>query len=304
MRARDAEPVLFHHRADYQRRDMVCEAVGALSRLSYDGAIEIIVVVDGSTDGTAASLARLDGPFPMHLIEQENRGLAAARNRGAAEASGDILVFLDDDMICEPDLVQQHARFHGQGADAVTGEIPIHPNSRPGFITDRLAMGASWKRGRQCSAFDVYGGHLSIRKSVFRQVGGFDEDLHGGGYGGEDLDFGVRLVDCFDVRHNDAAVAWQKNLIGPSEHMERARKLAASDLRLMTKHPDITTALLAHRGAQEGVKMPLALRVSRVPGLPSVLAGAAVSLAEIAQRTRFRSSRRLAWFYFTARSTV
>src|SRR5438270_4961577 len=236
---------------------MVCEAVGALSRLSYDGPIEIIVVVDGSTDGTAASLAQLDCPFPLRVIEQENRGLAAARNRGAAEASGDILLFLDDDMICEPDLVQQHARLLGQGADVVTGEIPIHPDSMPGFVTDRLAMGASWKRGQNPSAFHVYGGHLSIRNSVFRQVGGFDEDLHAGGYGGEDLDFGIRLINRFDVRHNDAAVAWQKNLIGPPEHMKRARQLAASDLRLMAKHPHITAELMAHRGVSAGRKTPL-----------------------------------------------
>jgi glycosyltransferase involved in cell wall biosynthesis len=281
---------------------MVCEAVGALSRLSYEGSIEIIVVVDGSTDGTPKALARIDCPFPMRVVEQDNCGLAAARNRGAAEASGDILLFLDDDMVCEPDLVQQHARFRCQGADAVTGEIPIHPDSMPGFITDRLAMGASWKRGQKPSAFHVYGGHLSIRKSVFEQVGGFDEDLHARGYGGEDLDFGIRLVNRFDVRHNDAAVAWQKNLIGPSEHMRRARLLAASDLRLIAKHPEIATELLAQRGAQEGVKMPLTLRLGRIPVLPSVLSAAAVSMAEIAQRTRFRSSRKLTWFYFTARS--
>lgn len=288
----------------YQRRDMVCEAVAALSRLSYDGAIEIIIVVDGSTDGTAALLAQLDCPFPVRVIEQENRGLAAARNRGAAEASGDILLFLDDDMICEPDLVQHHARSLGEGADAVTGEIPIHPNSRPGFITDRLALAAGWKRSQQPSAFDVYGGHLSIRRPVFRQVGGFDEDLHAGEYGGEDLDFGIRLIDRFDVRHNHAAVAWQKNLIGPSEHMKRARQLAASDLRLIAKHPHIAAELLAHRGMPADGERPLAPRLSRFPVLPSVLAGAAISLAEIAQGTRFRSSRRLAWLYFTARSTA
>src|SRR4051794_34409703 len=100
---------------------MVCEAVRALGRLSYDGPIEIIVVVDGSTDGTAAALTQLDCAFPIRVIEQDNRGLAAARNRGATVATGEILLFLDDDMICGPDLVQQHARFHGEGADAVTG---------------------------------------------------------------------------------------------------------------------------------------------------------------------------------------
>src|SRR5215213_9446762 len=122
----------------YQRRDMVCEAVRALSRLTYDGTIEIIVVIDGSTDGTATALVLLDCPFLLRVIEQENRGLAAARNRGATEAAGDILLFLDDDMICKPDLVQQHARMHGEGADAVTGEIPIHADSTPGLITDKL----------------------------------------------------------------------------------------------------------------------------------------------------------------------
>jgi glycosyltransferase involved in cell wall biosynthesis len=287
----------------YQRREMVCEAVRALCRLSYDGPIEIIVVVDGSTDGTADALARLDCSFPMRVIEQENRGLAAARNRGAAEAAGDVLLFIDDDMTCERDVVQQHARFHGEGADAVTGEIPIDPNSEPGLITDALAKAASWRRGPRLSAFDLYGGHLSIRNHVFRQVAGFDEELHAGGYGGEDLDLGVRLFDRYDLRHNRAAVAWQKSLISPSEHMKRARRLAASDLRLLAKHPQLTAELLVHRGAPARGEAPVAFRLSRIPVLPFVAARAAAWLAEIARGTRFQSSPALARFYFTARST-
>jgi glycosyltransferase involved in cell wall biosynthesis len=281
---------------------MVCQAVRALCRLAYDGPIEIIVVIDGSTDGTAAALARLDCAFPMRVIEQENRGLAAARNRGATEAAGDILLFLDDDMLCEPDLVQQHARFHAKGADAVTGEIPIHPTSEPGLITDKLAMAAAWRRGSRLSAFDVYGGHLSIRNPAFRQLGGFDEELHARGYGGEDLDFGVRLSNRYDIRHNHAAVAWQKSLISPSQHMKRARQLAASDLRLIAKHPQVTAELLMNRGALPKGATPPAFRLSRVPFLPFALAATASWLAEIAQRTRFKSSPLLARFYFTARS--
>jgi glycosyltransferase involved in cell wall biosynthesis len=286
----------------YQRRDMVCDAVRALCRLSYDGPIEIIVVIDGSTDGTAAALDRLDCPFPIRVIEQENRGLAAARNRGAAQAVGDILLFLDDDMICQPVVVRQHARSHGEGAEAVTGEIPIHPDSEPGLITDKLALAASCPRGSRLSAFDIYGGHLSIRREVFEQVGGFDEELHARGYGGEDLDLGLRLAGRYDIRHNNAAVAWQKNLISPSEHMKRARRLAASDLRLLAKHPEITAELLANRGAPAGAEAPFAFRLSRIPVLPFAMAGAATWLAGIAQRTRFRSHPLLARFYFTARS--
>jgi glycosyltransferase involved in cell wall biosynthesis len=286
----------------YQRRDMVCEAVRALGRLSYYGPIEIIVVVNGSTDGTANALARVNCARPMRLIELlPNRGPAAARNRGAKEASGDILLFLDDDMICEPDLVQQHARFHAAGADVVTGEIPIHRESEPGLITDALTKAAAWRRKPRGSAFDLYSGHFSIRSRLFREIGGFDEEFGArGGFGGEDLELGVRL-SRFDLRHNSEAIAWQKSLISPSEHMKRARRLAASDLRVLAKHPEITAELLSNRGAPSSGKAPLAFRLSRVPLLPFVTAATAAWLAETARGTRLQSSPLLARLYFIAR---
>src|SRR5206468_10803541 len=168
--------------------------VRALCRLPYDGPIEIIVVVDGSTDGTAAALTKIDCAFPIRVVEQPNRGLAAARNRGGKEANGEILLFLDDDMICEPDLLQRHERSYRAGADAVTGEIPLHPQSKRGFVTDALARAARFRREPPVTAFHIYGGHLSIRGKVFDVLGGFDQQLHAGGYGGEDLDLGLRLV--------------------------------------------------------------------------------------------------------------
>ena len=88
----------------YQRRAVVCDAVRALARLDYPGELELIVVVDGSTDGTIEALAELECPFPFRILEQLNSGAAHARNRGAAAAANDIILFLDDDMICEIDL--------------------------------------------------------------------------------------------------------------------------------------------------------------------------------------------------------
>jgi len=287
----------------YQRRDMVCDAVRALGRLTYDGPIETIVVVNGSTDGTADAVARLDCPWPLRVIVlQPNRGPAAARNRGGGEATGDILLFLDDDMICEPDILQHHARLHGSGADVVTGEIPIHPGSDPGLITDALKKAAAWKREPRGTAFDLYSGHFSIRKQLFREVGGFDEEFGSrGGHGGEDLDLGVRLSG-FDLRHSAEAVAWQKNLISPSEHMKRAQQLAAADLWLIAKHPELTAKLLHARGAPSKVETSLAFRLSQVPLLPHITGAAASWVAEIARGTRFGSSTLLARLYFTARS--
>src|SRR5437868_7409385 len=229
----------------------------ALAELRYTGKFEVIVIVDGSTDGTAAKLKELSCPFPLRIIEQPNRGQAAARNGGAEEAAGEIILFLDDDMIAEPQLLAEHARMHRAGADAVTGEVPVHSASPAGLVTDALAKAAAWQRKPPASPFHVYSGNLSVAKRVFREIGGFDEELCRGGYGGEDLDFGLRLVGRYDVRHNRAAMAWQRSAVGPREFMRRAREIALSDVRVIGKHPHVTKELLANRGAPNAGRRPL-----------------------------------------------
>jgi glycosyltransferase involved in cell wall biosynthesis len=286
----------------FQRRETVCAAVTALAGLRYRGKFEVVVVVDGSTDGTAAALRGLSFPFPLHIVEQPNRGQASARNRGASEASGEIILFLDDDMIAQPDLLEQHARSQEEGADAVTGEIWVDPGSPPGFVTDALARAAEWERKPPLTGFDVYSGHMSIAKTVFDEVGGFDESLLAEGYGTEDLDFGLRLVAGHDVRHNKAAVAWQTSLVGPREHMRRARKLAKADVRAIAKHPDIISRLLECRGAPRPGESSLTLKLSRLPLLPEIAAAIATASAELAPRLGLGSNRALARIYFGARS--
>ncbi|MBN8765002.1 MAG: glycosyltransferase family 2 protein [Thiobacillus sp.] len=83
---------------------------------------EIIVVDDGSTDATAA-VARRFGEA-VRLIEQPNRGVAAARNAGAAAATGDWLAFLDADDWYAPDRIERHAAWIAGDAtlDCLTGD--------------------------------------------------------------------------------------------------------------------------------------------------------------------------------------
>jgi len=83
---------------------------------------EIIVVDDGSTDATAA-VARRFGEA-VRLIEQPNRGVAAARNAGAAAATGDWLAFLDADDWYAPDRIERHAAWIAEDAtlDCLTGD--------------------------------------------------------------------------------------------------------------------------------------------------------------------------------------
>jgi len=167
----------------FQRRDVVCDAVRAIAQVEYAGPLELLVVVDGSTDGSAEALAAIPCPFPIRIIVQENAGLAATRNRGAAAAGGEILLFLDDDMICQRDIVAQHASSHANGADAVLGHIPLDPASPPGLLAEGVgkwaeARAAALSAGAPLSLFDLLGGHLSAyqKRGGCRCVGPWPRD--------------------------------------------------------------------------------------------------------------------------------
>src|SRR5262249_27992550 len=104
----------------YQRRNLVARTVAALADQTVDrDRFEVIVVVDGSTDGTADRVRALDRPVHIRVIEQRNRGRAAAINAGAAGARGPVLLFLDDDMRADPNMIAEHLRTLEEiGADA------------------------------------------------------------------------------------------------------------------------------------------------------------------------------------------
>src|SRR3954447_9858508 len=102
----------------YQRRDLVVANVAAFERQAFED-FEVVVVVDGSTDGTAAALRGLRPAFPLTGPCQANEGRAAAVNAGARRARGEVLLFLDDDMEPDPLLLAEHERSLRAGADAV-----------------------------------------------------------------------------------------------------------------------------------------------------------------------------------------
>jgi glycosyltransferase involved in cell wall biosynthesis/peptidoglycan/xylan/chitin deacetylase (PgdA/CDA1 family) len=226
----------------FQRRDVVRDALRAISRIEYAGRLEVIVIVDGSTDGTVEAVEAVDCPFPTTILFQENAGPARARNRGAAEAGGSILLFLDDDMISDPQIVHEHARSHGAGADAVLGHIPLDPASPPGVLADGVrkwaeSRAAKLANGAPITLFDLLGGHLSVRREVFDALGGFDQAFTAGGsYGNEDIDFGARLVAAHRIVFNPNAIAWHRYVVTPGAHMRQYFQAGQAAVDFNRKH--------------------------------------------------------------------
>jgi GT2 family glycosyltransferase len=158
---------------------------------------ELIVVDDGSTDGTADVAAQFVKNAPMRatLIRQRNAGAGAARNAGAAVARGRRLLFLDDDMIASTTLVAEHARYTEDPSTSVIGCMAPPPSYRDPWMAWEDAqlskLAAVLAAGRAPGPRDFYSGNCSVPSALFHAVGGFDVTLARG----EDFQLGFRLAD-------------------------------------------------------------------------------------------------------------
>ena len=169
-----------------------------LAQDSVPGGHDIVVVDDGSRDGTAALLRTLSGR--LHTLRQPNRGWAAARNRGAQAGRGEHLIFLDDDCLAPPDWLRRYAAAwaaHPE-AEAVAGRVACAPGANlagkvqyQGHVTifDRLNAAHSGSYHTAGPVTFGYGANRSIRRAAFERLAGFDESLR---YF-EDLDLDLRL---------------------------------------------------------------------------------------------------------------
>jgi GT2 family glycosyltransferase len=186
--------------ATYNRAGLLRQTLEGVTRQAYPkDRYEIIVIDNNSTDSTRQITEDFTdaNPAPRYVLERK-QGLSCARNRVIAEARGDIIVFADDDILVEPDWLEQLATPFEQNPAhppaAVGGEvIPVFPNGLPAWI-------AAW-HGPLALRPDTgplgprqfpMGANLAIRRDVFAQAGLFNESLGrqaGRLLGGEETEF-------------------------------------------------------------------------------------------------------------------
>jgi glycosyltransferase involved in cell wall biosynthesis/peptidoglycan/xylan/chitin deacetylase (PgdA/CDA1 family) len=232
----------------YNRAAMLRSCLEAFARQTQPTTdFEVIVVVDGSTDGTCAMLADFRAPFALRTYCQSNSGQSAALNRGAAEAQGRYCLFVDDDIAAEPDLVGAHLRAQRQHRGVVAlGRLDtvLAPGADEfaHWVADELNDHYSrLDRGeRSISWMDAYSGNISVPRTAFLEVGGFATDQPVTC----DYELGYRLErHGLTIVYVPAAGGRQQYCKGFRQITAEAEKTGFASIELFRRHPPMLARL-------------------------------------------------------------
>lgn len=218
--------------ATKDRAGYLDQALLSLSQQANAPEFEVVVVDNGSADATAQIVERARDAYDFGLTyvfeERPNRG--AARNRGIAAASGEIVVFIDDDVWAPPGFLNAHSQAHaGSGTFCVSGPIlnvpSYHERPKPTI--------ANYSRAFLCTC------NVSIPAEALRWAKGFDEQFNL--YGWEDTELGVRLREN-GVRAKFAWDAYIYHIKKPDEQtldvtLQKTLEKAQMAARFVKKNP-------------------------------------------------------------------
>lgn len=198
--------------------------------------LEVLLVDDGSTDGSSARLRAFTKPHVRTLSLACNSGRSVARNAGVAGARGEFIVFMDCDCIPADGYVAAHVAALARRAVASTGHVD---GADDGFWSSYQSE-ASERRRRQHRAGMPYAGssqNLAVRRSTFDAVGGFDSGYQR--YGFEDRELLLRLSEHGQITWSEGAVVSHRDaltLAAIAAKMAEAGQYSAG--RFRDRNPD------------------------------------------------------------------
>jgi len=194
---------------------MTLDSVAEDARASNIGSVQVLVVCDGEDEGTRALSASYvaAGLEIAWVFHDENLGLPSARNSGAKRATGDLVLFLDDDVEAAPGLLREHITTHTSAERQEPGfryvacgrivEAPhASQSSRAGEFLEQswmqtlarydeaLRIGETDPSLADALELSCFGLNCSMRRELFAATGGFEPQLR---WMDEELEYGVRL---------------------------------------------------------------------------------------------------------------
>jgi glycosyltransferase involved in cell wall biosynthesis len=221
------------------RSDSLRRTLAAIAGVTIPAGMsaEVIVVDNGSSDDTEAVVlqARLENPAVKYVVEPEP-GQCRARNRGIAEATGDIVIFTDDDVIPVPDwLAMLCAPILAGTADAAVGCVQLAPHLiTPWMAATHCDWLADTSRLDPRDPSRMVGANMAFSRSVLDRVPAFDIELGPGGLGfGDDTLFSRQLKAAgYRIALASQAVVehhFLKDRLAPGEWIKSAGKLGRTD---------------------------------------------------------------------------
>ncbi len=234
----------------YNRLSDLRRVVNAVRNQAVAGVcdLELVVVDDGSSDGTAAWLEIEQSRGDLTVITQANAGPAAARNRGARSAGRDVLLFLGDDTQPDPGWLHAHLeehRLHGPGGAplAVVGYTGFPAADDGPFLRFINEQGAQF--GYQLIEDPLrvpfnffYTSNVSLPLSFFLDLGGFREDFSAAAW--EDIEFAYRAcARGLEIHYRPTARTTHHHRVRPGTFCLRQRTAGRAAAVFARLHPEL-----------------------------------------------------------------
>jgi len=240
----------------FNRRDLLRLALRALEEQTLPRReFEVVVVDDGSTDGTAELEREFRGRLEVRWARQENLGLAAGKNHALRLARAPIAVFMDDDDVASPRLLEEHLLAHERHPEpevAVLGFTDLAPEvaARPlmHFVTEVGCYLFCYPRIRDGAMLDhayFWGGRSSCKRALLEGIDGpFDPVFR---FGCEDIELGLRLkARGLRVLHHRAARSTMIRALSLEDFCRRVERQGESNWVFLEKHPTEEVRAWAH----------------------------------------------------------
>jgi glycosyltransferase involved in cell wall biosynthesis len=212
-----------------------------VSRDSY----EVLVIDNNSSDNTQSVLKQKAGTYRnLRAFIQAKPGAAATRNVGIREASGEVVLFIDDDIFAEPNLIESHLQYHAQNpGSSIVGTVvsPWENTCDPflRYLRDKAIFNPYSIACNRPMDFSFYHtGNVSTTRKHLCEVGGFNEEFFV--YGMEDIELGYRLEQkgC-KITPGPAAKASHEYHPTYQQFVARCRQAGYSLGKLIELHPEL-----------------------------------------------------------------
>jgi O-antigen biosynthesis protein len=217
----------------YNAERTMAPCLESLAKLNYPD-YEVIVVNDGSTDGSLAIAERFGY---CKIISQPNKGLSVARNVGAEAATGEIVAYTDSDCVADPDWLN-YLVAKMEAADLVACGGPNFPPPEDNLIPSAVAVspgGPTHVLLSDDTAEHIAGCNMAFRRDVLLQLGGFDPIYRAAG---DDVDICWRFQDGgYTIGFSPAAVVWHFRRNTVKAYIGQQRGYGKAEALVYSKHP-------------------------------------------------------------------